>query len=101
MATTQTDSPAYLAGLDLDDQLISVAGLTLTSPEDLPKALAQRKPGDKVELVFKRRGQTVRTSAVLAEDPQLELVRVEAAGVTLSQQRKQFREAWLHSKASG
>jgi predicted metalloprotease with PDZ domain len=98
--STPSDSPAYFAGLDLDDQLISVAGVTLTSPEDLPKALAGHSPGDKVELVFKRRGQAVSTSATLAEDPQLELVPVEATGGTLSQQQKQFREAWLHGKAS-
>jgi predicted metalloprotease with PDZ domain len=100
VSSSSIGSPAYLAGLDLDDQLISVAGVTLASPEDLSKALAGRKPGDNVELVFKRRGQEVHTLATLAEDPQLELVPIETVGGTLSQEQRQFREAWLSSEAS-
>ena len=99
VSSTEIGSPAYLAGLDLDDELVSVAGVKLTSSEDLSKALAGRKPGNEVELIFKRRGQEVRTTATLAEDTRLELVPVETAEGTLSKEQQQFRESWLRSKA--
>jgi predicted metalloprotease with PDZ domain len=98
-ASTIIGSPAYLAGLDLDDELISVGGAAISSSVDVEKAIEGHKPGDSVELVFKRRGQEVRSKAVLAEDPALEIVPVETAGGTLTAEQKAFREAWLGSKA--
>jgi predicted metalloprotease with PDZ domain len=99
-APTLTGSPAYAAGLDQGDELLSVAGVALTSPEDLPKALAEHKPGDEVELVFKRRGQDVHAKATLTEDPRLEVVPVEKSGGTLTDTQKRFRDAWLGSKVA-
>ena len=98
-SSTLKGSPAYEAGLDLDDDLLSVGGVALTAPDDLGKALAGRKPGDMVELVSKRRGQEVRATVTLGRDTALELVPVEAAGGRLSNEQRQFREAWLRSKA--
>ncbi len=98
-SSTLKGSPAYEAGLDLDDDLLSVGGVALTTPDDLGKALAGRKPGDTLELLFKRRGHEVRATATLAHDTALELVPVEAAGGRLSDEQLQFREAWLRSKA--
>jgi predicted metalloprotease with PDZ domain len=97
---TLTGSPAYNAGLDLDDELISVAGTTMTSPDDLSKAIADHKPRDEVDLVFKRRGQEVHAKAQLVEDPNLEIVSVEKTGGTLTNEQKRFRDAWLKSKAA-
>lgn len=96
--STVIGSPAYLAGLDLDDELISVAGTKLADPEELSKALAGGKVGDGVELVFKRRGQEVHATAKLVEDSHLEILPVEKTGGVLTEKQKQFREAWLQSK---
>jgi predicted metalloprotease with PDZ domain len=98
-ASTLIGSPAYNAGLDLDDEMLSVAGTPLAAPEDLTKALAGHKPGDSVEIVFRRRGQEVHATATLAAPTQLELVPVEAAGAVLSPEQKLFREAWLGTKS--
>lgn len=95
---TEVGSPAYAAGLDLDDELLSVAGVTLTSPDDLQKALAGHRPGGQVELVFKRRGQIIRATVPLGQDHQLEIVPVESAGGTLTDAQERFRRAWLGSK---
>jgi predicted metalloprotease with PDZ domain len=95
---TLIGSPAYTAGLDLDDQLISIAGMAIGAQEDISKAIADKKPGDEVEIVFKRRGQEVQARAQLAEDPRLEMVPVEKAGGSLSDAQKRFRDAWLGSK---
>ena len=81
--------------------MISIAGTTLNAPEDLPKALTDRKPGDEVELVFKRRGgQEVRAKTTLTEDPRLEVVPIEKSGGTLTDAQKRFRDAWLNSKVT-
>jgi predicted metalloprotease with PDZ domain len=100
VSPTLTGSPAYHAGLDLDDELISVAGVTLASPEDLPRAIAGRKPGEEVELVFNRRGREVHAKARLAEDERLEIVPIETTGVTLTDDQRRFRASWLNSKAA-
>jgi predicted metalloprotease with PDZ domain len=98
---TQTGSPAYIAGLDQEDDLISVAGTTLTSTDDLTNALASHKPGDEVDLVFKRRtGEEVRAKTTLTEDPRLEVVPTEKAGGTLTDAQKRLRDAWLGRKAA-
>jgi predicted metalloprotease with PDZ domain len=99
VSPTLIGSPAYVAGLDVGDDLIAVGGVTLFSPNDLPDAVAARKPGEEVELYFKRRGKEIRAKAILAEDPRLEIVPVEKAGGTLSEEQKRFRDAWLNSKA--
>lgn len=100
VSPTLIGSPAYSAGLDLDDELVSVAGLTLALPDDLAKAIGDRKPGEEVELVFKRRGQEIRVNARLAEDQRLEMVPVEKTGGTLTDEQKRFRGGWLDSKAT-
>ena len=100
VSPTLVGSPAYRAGLDLDDELISVAGVTLASADDLSKAIAERKPGEEVELVFNRRGQEVQAKARLVEDERLEIVPVEKTGATLTDDQKRFRAAWLNSKAA-
>jgi predicted metalloprotease with PDZ domain len=97
--STAIGSPAYKAGVDLDDEILSVAGTPLTAPEDLTKALAGHKAGETVEIVFRRRGQEVHAVATLADPQDLELVTIESTGVALSAEQKQFREAWLGSKA--
>jgi predicted metalloprotease with PDZ domain len=100
VSPTLTGSPAYHAGLDLDDELISVGGVTLASPDDLSGALAERKPGEEVELVFNRRGREVHAKARLAEDERLEIVPIEKSGGTLTDEQRRFREGWLNSKAA-
>jgi predicted metalloprotease with PDZ domain len=97
--STIIGSPAYKAGIDLDDEILSVGGTALAAPEDLPKELAKHKAGDTVEIVIRRRGQQVKVTATLAEPLDLEIVPVESTGAVLSTDQKQFREAWLGSKA--
>jgi predicted metalloprotease with PDZ domain len=98
VSPTLNGSPAYNAGLDLDDELISVAGVTLASSEDLSRAIAERKPGEEVELVFNRRGREVHAKARLAEDERLEIVPIEKTGGTLTNDQRHFREGWLTSQ---
>jgi predicted metalloprotease with PDZ domain len=92
-------SPAYLAGLERDDVILAVADLDVTSAAEFGRAIDGRAPGDEVALVFERRGQRVTSVLRLTERPEIEIVRAEDAGQTLSTDQRRFREGWLNSPA--
>ncbi|MGI4755365.1 MAG: M61 family metallopeptidase [Janthinobacterium lividum] len=99
-SSTLIGSPAYNAGLDRGDELISVGNSKLAEPEDLPKALANHKADENVDVVFLRRGgQEVHASATLPQGSGMEIVPLESTGAALTSQQQQFRQAWLASKA--
>jgi predicted metalloprotease with PDZ domain len=91
-------SPLYAAGLDLGDEIVSIGETKVSSPGDVDKALASRKPGDEVAIVFMRHGAEKKVSARVVEDPRLEVVPFETAGRTLTDAHKKFRDAWLASR---
>jgi len=62
-------SPAAKAGLEPGDLIVAVQGKTVREMEDLVQALRERKPGDKVEITFARRGKRQTASVGLAEMP--------------------------------
>ena len=87
-------TPAYTAGLDQDDIIVSVNGQkpagTLTQ---LARAM---KPGDVMKLAVKSRdGREWSRDLTLKADPHVEIVPVEAAGGTPTAAQKAFRESWL------
>ena len=97
-SSTIIGSPVYKAGVDRGDEIVSVAGTATAAPEDLTKALQGHKAGETVEIVFRRRGQEVRSIATLADPVELELVPVELMGTAVSAEQMRFRRAWLESK---
>lgn len=91
-----TNTPAYKAGLDLDDTIRAIDGTRVTTADDVNNAIRRRKPGDVAMIEFAdRSGATGTARVVLEEDPRQELVPVEMAGRQLSPEQKAFREAWL------
>lgn len=95
-------SPMYEAGLDRGDEIVSIGDVKVSSQADIDKAIASRKIGDDVTIVFMRAGREQRATAKLGADQRLEIVPIEKVeGRTLSDAQKKFREAWLASKASG
>ncbi|MES1256151.1 MAG: M61 family peptidase, partial [Acidobacteriota bacterium] len=88
--------PLYAAGLDEDDEIRRLDGARIVSMDDVSAVLRRHKPGDRVPMVFARRGGAVVTAAVtLVEDPRVEVVPVESAGGTLTTAQRAFRERWL------
>jgi len=87
-------TPAFVAGLEEDDVILSVAG----KPFD---GFKSRKPGETVVLAVKRpTGKSVSLKLTLGEDPALEAVPVEGTGGILRPEQKAFRDSWLGSKAA-
>jgi predicted metalloprotease with PDZ domain len=95
------DSPAYKAGLERDDILLSIGGVNVASPEDVDKALKTHKPGSSVRVVFRRRGQEASGDVRLIEDPRIEVVTAEQAGQPVSASQRRFRGQWLSSQRRG
>ena len=94
-ASPAPGSPLYLAGLDRTDEIVSVGDVVIDSQADWDRALAAAKPGDTVQIRFIQRGREQTAAMTLIADPSLELVRVEAAGGTLTAEQQAFRDAWL------
>jgi predicted metalloprotease with PDZ domain len=94
-------SPAYEAGLGRDDVIVSLGGSSVTSVADWNQRLLQRKPGDEVALVFRRRAGPVNATLRVGEDARVQAVPAEDAGQTLTSSQRAFRDAWLNSPRGG
>ena len=96
-----TGSPAYQAGLDRDDVITSIGGAAANAAEQVESVVRAARPGTALNVTYLHRGigsprnTAIRTTA----DPRLEVVPVEMAGQTLTASQRQFRDAWLRSKA--
>jgi predicted metalloprotease with PDZ domain len=93
------DSPAWRAGLDRDDVLVSIGSTKPVSAADFARAVDARKPGDALPVSFMRRGELVSAVLNLVEDPRVVAVPAEEAGQPLSDAQKTFRDGWLRSRA--
>jgi predicted metalloprotease with PDZ domain len=97
--STTAGSPAYTAGLDRGDELLSLDGTKVASVQELQKLLGLQKPGAALPIAFLRRGQEVQSTVTLSEDERLEIAPIESTdGGTLTPAQKAFRDAWLASK---
>jgi predicted metalloprotease with PDZ domain len=97
--STAAGSPAYAAGLDRGDELLSVAGTKVASLQEVQKLVGMEKPGATLPIVFLHRGQEVQSTVTLGEDERLAIVPIENTdGGTLTAAQKAFRDAWLSSK---
>ena len=88
----------YNAGVEQDDQVVSLDGTAFNSPAVLEQILTRHKPGESILIRYVRRsGETVDGTVKLEEDPRIEIVPIERTGATLSPEQKQFRDEWLNS----
>jgi predicted metalloprotease with PDZ domain len=92
-------TPAYQAGLDREDIIVSVGGSRTATSADVERAIATRKPGDSLQVVYDRRGERIKSVLTLVEDPSLELVPAEEAGQPFTDVQRRFRDVWLASAA--
>ena len=90
------NSPAWNAGLDRDDTVTQIAGERISSQEEANGAIARRKPGDRVSVVYTdRSGAQHQSTMTLAENPHVEIVDAPS----LNAQQRALRDAWLGSHA--
>ena len=93
------DSPAFAAGLEREDRVLSIGGTAVTTESTVREAIARRKPGDEVSIVFERRGgERVTSKMRLVADPRVEIVTAEEAGRMPTAAQRAFRKAWFGSE---
>ena len=87
--------PVYAAGLEQDDDVRELDGQRINTDNDISTVLGRHKPGDRVSIAFvDRTGRTKTATVVVAENPQLEIVPVDAP----TEAQRKFRDAWLGPK---
>ena len=89
------DAPAYAAGLERGDVILSLDGAPVRDAAAAQAVLAGHKPGDRIALRFRQRGVEREASLRLGVDPSFEVVRGETAGVAVTPAQLAFREGWL------
>ena len=95
---TAYGSPLHEAGIAQGDVLVSVDGSRVASASAVGRLLRDKRPGDRVAIVFRRQGRERETTATLAADTRVVLVPAEAGGGDLTPAQRAFREAWLGSR---
>ena len=92
VSTVEPDSPASLAGLSAQDEILAVDG-TRVDPRSLPGTLGGHKPGDKVKVLYARRGGVRETEVALRTktEPSYKIAPLENP----SPAQKAFLDAWL------
>jgi predicted metalloprotease with PDZ domain len=89
----------YAAGMDRGDVILSMDGQPTPRVDALAALLAERRAGDVVTVDFMQRGERKTVRMTLVENPSLEAVPYEKAGMQLTPAMRAFREAWLGSRA--
>jgi predicted metalloprotease with PDZ domain len=87
--------PALEAGLMRDDALVAIDGDAVGTGEEVQQALAERAPGDTVEITIERQGERRSVSATLAGGGNMRW-RVEPVAAPTERQTR-LREGWLAS----
>ncbi|MGB6500489.1 MAG: PDZ domain-containing protein [Thermoplasmata archaeon] len=91
-------TPLYGAGLERGDRIVALDGKTLTADADLHAAIAAHKPGDKVTIAYEGLAGHRETTLTIAENPALQVVAFEEAGMNPTDQQLAFRAKWLSTR---
>ena len=94
-ANTLIGTPLYEAGVERGDLIVRLGGHRIRSFADLRSVLEAHRPDDELALEFVGRSGERRTTVVLAENPNLEVVTHEQAGLPVTPEMRAFREDWL------
>jgi predicted metalloprotease with PDZ domain len=98
LSSTIIGTPLYKAGIDAGDLIINADGKEIKDAPMLNQIIASKKPGDKINLIYKNRTGQHETALTLEESPAFEVVTFEQAGQPLTPQQQTFRAEWLSSK---
>jgi VCBS repeat-containing protein len=98
--TTNTliGSPLYNAGIDAGDVILTADGKKITDASSFNQLIADKKPGDKMQIKYTNRAGEHETTATLTENPAFEIVTFEKAGRQPSAVQLNFRNNWLSTK---
>ncbi|MEK6153185.1 PDZ domain-containing protein [Flavobacteriaceae bacterium 3-367] len=92
---TKIGSPAYKAGLDKGDALVTLNKTPFKVGQSVADYMAQFKVGDTLEVDFKRFGEQKTTSVILEASPNYTISLMEKDEVMPSEKMLQARKDWL------
>lgn len=98
-SATVPGTPLYAAGLEGGDEIVALGETAIDSQANWDDALKALSPGDTVAVRFIQRGIERTGQLTLGNDPNVELVRIETAGGTLTPAQLAFRTAWLGAES--
>lgn len=91
IANAKMGSPLYEAGIESEDEIISIGGTRLSDVNSVEEILERRRPGQTVEIVFSRWGEEKRVRVLLAAS---DIMKTEI-DKRANRQKRALREAWL------
>jgi predicted metalloprotease with PDZ domain len=95
---TLIGSPLYDAGLDRGDRIVALDGKEMNAEADFRAAIAAHKPGDHVTIAFEGRAGRRDAAVTIAENPAVQVLTFEDAGLNPSDQQLAFRATWLSTR---
>lgn len=95
---TLIGSPLYTAGIDAGDVILTADGKKITDAASFNQIIADKKPGDKVQVGYTNRAGNHETTLTLTENPAFEIVTFEKAGQQPNAAQLNFRNNWLSTK---
>ena len=84
-------SPLYEAGIEVEDEIISIGGVRLSSVQSVDEILERRRPGQSLEIVFSRWGEEKRVRVTLVESNRIKTEIDNRA----NRRARALREAWI------
>lgn len=98
ISNTVIGSPLYQAGLDVEDQLLTLDGKPVKKQGEVESVLKDHKPGETIQVEYLHRGEKKTATLTLAGNPFYTLTTFEKEGQTPTAEMLTFRKNWLASK---
>jgi predicted metalloprotease with PDZ domain len=98
-AVVLVGTPLYAAGIDVGDVITSLDGVVVTSPEEIFEIASRHQPGDVVPVTFESEGRLIGSALTFADDPTLQVLTYEEAGLPVTEAMRAMRSDWLGSRA--
>lgn len=96
---TLQGSSFYNAGIDRLDRVYAVDGVATPTPDSLSAVIERRRAGETVRLNVAQRGTRRLVEVRLVENPEMQVVSYESAGMPVTDAIRAFRRGWLGSQA--
>lgn len=97
-SNTTKGSPAYEAGLDIDDEIMQLDETQVKTSLDINSFLSTKKPGEAITVTYKHRDTEKQTRLVLGENATVSVVSFEQSGKTVTEAMQQIRQSWFSSR---
>lgn len=94
------ETALYKAGLAQDDVIQAINGVEVATPQAVNDTVAAIRPARRwLRFVRRSGGAPVTSTVTLDEDPRVEIVTAESAGVAVTAEQQALRAAWLAPRA--